>query len=340
MRKAIVLGMAVIMAVGMLVVCNGGPVSAETIELKLAHFMPTMHVQHRMAFEPFANEVAKLTDGKVKIKIYPGATLANPKTMVDAITTGITDIGFVLPEYIPGRFQRSSVLELPFIFNNATHVAKTVYAIYDEYLAEDYKQFKVLWFLSAPLTQLHTVKKPVLTADDFKGMKIRSGSSTETAGLKLLGANPIGMPISELSISLQKGVVDGAFTPYAALKSHKLIDVVKHMTEVNYNGALMCVLMNKKKWDKLPDFAKKAIDQVANKNFGIRAAAAFDEEDAENVQAAEAKGIKIHKLSDADKAKIREKLENIWQQWVDKKAKRIPAQKLLDATLAAAKANR
>ena len=338
MRKGMIFVAVMVFVFGMLIAFTAAPALAEAIELKLAHFMPTMHVQHRMAFEPFANEVAKLTDGKVKIRIYPGATLANPKTMVDAITTGITDIGFVLPEYIPGRFQRSSVLELPFIFNNATHVAKTVYAIYDEYLAEDYKRFKVLWFLSAPLTQLHTVKKAVLTVDDFKGLKIRSGSATETEGLKLLGANPIGMPVSELSISLQKGVVDGAFTPYAALKSHKLIDVVKHITEINYNGALMCVLMNKKKWDKLPDFAKKAIDQVANKNFGIRAAAAFDEEDTENVQAAKAKGIKIHKFSDADKAKVRDKLKSIWDGWIKKKSKRIPAKKILDATLAAAKA--
>jgi len=328
--------MALMMTIGMLIVSKGGSVFAETIELKLAHFMPTMHVQHQMAFEPFAKQVAKLTDGKVNVKIYPGATLANPKTMVDAITTGITDIGFVLPEYIPGRFQRSSVMELPFIFSSATHVAETVYAIYDEYLSEDYKRFKVLWFLSAPLTQLHTVNKAVLTVDDLKGMKIRSASATETSGLRLLGANPIGMPISELAIALQKGVVDGAFTPYAALNSHKLIDIVKHITEINYNGALMCVLMNKDTWQGLPGFAKKAIDQVANKSFGIRAAGAFDEEDAENIKMGKAKGIEFHKFSDAEKANIREKLKNIWQEWVDEKGKRFPAQKLLDATLAAA----
>ena len=339
MKRGILLITVMAFGFGLVAGLSPSPAAAEEIELKLAHFMPTMHVQHRMAFEPFAKEVAELTDGKVNVKIYPGATLANPKTMVDAITTGITDIGFVLPEYIPGRFQRSSVLELPFIFNSATHVAKTVYAIYDEYLAGDYERFKVLWFLSAPLTQLHTVNKPVLTLDDLKGMKIRSASATETTGLKLLGANPIGMPISELAIALQKGVVDGAFTPYAALNSHKLIDIVKHITEINYNGALMCVLMNRNTWDKLPDFAKKAINQVANKSFGIRAAAAFDEEDLENIEAGKTKGIEIHKFSDAEKARIREKLKNIWQKWVDEKANRIPAQSLLDATLAAAKAN-
>ncbi|MBW1848169.1 MAG: hypothetical protein JRJ27_13755, partial [Deltaproteobacteria bacterium] len=96
--------------------------------------------------------------------------------------------------------------------------------------------------------------------------------------------------------------------------------------------------MNKKKWDKLPDFAKKAIDQVANREFGLKAAGAFDKEDAENIAMAKAKGIQIHKLSDADKAKVRDKLKSIWDGWIKKKSKRIPAKKILDATLVAAKA--
>ena len=340
MKKFFMMGMAFAWILAIAVGPQVSPASAAEVELKLAHFMPTMHVQHREAFEPFCSKVAELTGGKVEIKIYPGGTLGNPKTMVDAIRTGITDIGFVLPEYIPGRFPRSSVFEMPFIFHSAAHVTRVVYDIYDAYLAEDYKDFKVLWFLSAPLTQLHTVDEAVISVADFKGKKIRSGSATETAGLKRLGANPIGMPISGISIALQKGVVEGVFTPYAALKSHKLIDVVKHMTEINYSGALMCVLMNKSKWDKLPDYAKKAINQVADREFGIRAAEAFDKEDQENIEAAEAKGIQIHKLSDADKVEIRERISGIWEQWVEEKSKKgIPARELLDATLKAAKAS-
>lgn len=338
MKKSLWIGMAVVWVLGVAGGSWVSSVSAAEIELKLAHFMPTMHVQHREAFEPFCQRVAELTDGKVAIKIYPGATLGNPKTMVDAIQTGITDIGFVLPEYIPGRFPRSSVFEMPYIFNSAAHVTQVVYDIYKEYLAEDYKDFKVLWFLSAPLTQLHTVDEAVTSVEDFKGRKIRSGSATETEGLKRLGANPIGMPISEISIALQKGVVDGVFTPYAALKSHKLIDVVKHMTEINYNGALMCVLMKKSKWDKLPDYAKNAMDQVADREFGIKAAEAFDKEDQENIEAAKAKGIQIHMLSEADKAEIRDRISGIWGKWVEEKTKKgIPAREILDATLKAAK---
>jgi TRAP-type C4-dicarboxylate transport system substrate-binding protein len=331
---------AVSVILGVLVISSAVMAADDVIELKLAHFMPTMHIQHREAFEPFAEKVAELTDGKVQVKIFPGATLGNPKTMVDAIRTGITDIGFVLPSYVPGRFQKSSVFELPFIFDNATHVAKVFYDNYDKYFAEDYKGFKLLWALSSPLSQCHTAKKAVLTAEDFVGMKIRSGGAKETVGIKKLGANPIGMPISELSISLQKGVVDGAFTPYAALNSHKLIDIVQHITEINYSGSLMVVLMNKKKWESLPDFAKEAIDQVATEEFGLKAAGAFDQEDLENVESGKAKGIEFHKLSKEEKLKVLQNLKGIWADWVEENTSKFPARELLDAVLASAKANK
>jgi len=329
-----------LLVVAIAVFTIAGPAGAQPVELKLAHFMPTMHVQHVHAFEPFAAKVAELSKGEVTIKIYPGAQLGNPKTMVDAIRTGITDIGFVLPSYVPGRFKRSSVFELPFIFNSAVHVTKGVYDIYADHLAEDYKDFKVLWFLSAPLSQVQTVKKAILTVEDFKGLKIRSGNAMETKGIKLLGGNPVGMPVSELSISLQKGVVDGAFTPYAAMNSHKLIDVVKHVSEVNYSGALMVVMMNKKKWNSLPDTAKKVIDEVANEAFGLKAAAAFDQEDLDNIALGKEKGIQFHKLSEAEQAKIRNQIKGIWEEWVTKNAKQFPAQEILDAALDSAQTNK
>jgi TRAP-type C4-dicarboxylate transport system substrate-binding protein len=45
---------------------------AQAVELKLAHFMPPVHVQHLKNFTPFAENVAKLSNGQVTVKIYPG----------------------------------------------------------------------------------------------------------------------------------------------------------------------------------------------------------------------------------------------------------------------------
>jgi TRAP-type C4-dicarboxylate transport system substrate-binding protein len=271
----------------------------------------------------------------VRVRIFPGGALGNPKTMVDVVTAGIADIGFVLPSYVPGRFPRSSVFELPYIFEGAEQMARVLYEN-EALFAPDYERFKVLWFLASPLSQCHTTEKPIRKVDDFTGMKIRSAGAVETEGIRRLGGHPIGMPVSELGFALQRGAVEGALTPYAALNSHKLIDVVRHITEINYSGALMAVLMNRDKWNALPDYAKAAIDRAATPEFGMKAAAAFDREDAENQKAAAAAGIQIHRLPEAEAAKMRAALRGIWEDWATENQSRFSARKILDAVLASA----
>jgi TRAP-type C4-dicarboxylate transport system substrate-binding protein len=317
------------------------PLNASALELKLAHFMPTMHVQHQKAFVPFAEKVAELSGGEVTVKIYPGGALGNPKTMVDAIKNGITDIGFFLPEYVPGRFPRTSVFELPFHFDSAEHVTKVMYDLYDQDFAPDYEDFKVLWFLSSPLSQFQTTDRPIRTADDIKGMKIRSAGAQETELLKLLGANPVGMPISEFPIALEKGVIDGGITPFAALTSHKLIDLIEHITEVNTSGAIMVVAMSQRRWDSLPESAQKALDEAAGRDRGLSAARAFDQDDRVNIERAKEKGIQIYQLPESERELIRERVAPIYTNWVDKMdQKGLPAKKLLDDLRESAAANR
>ena len=54
---------------------GGSALAAESVELKLAHFMSPLHVQHQESFLPFAQNVEKLTQGRVRIKVYAGGAL-------------------------------------------------------------------------------------------------------------------------------------------------------------------------------------------------------------------------------------------------------------------------
>ncbi|MBW2171333.1 MAG: TRAP transporter substrate-binding protein [Deltaproteobacteria bacterium] len=263
MKRVILLGVTMAFAFGCLVGGGVKAVKAETIELKMAHFMPPMHIQHQKSFVPFAQNVEKLSNGKVKIKIYSGGALGGPKQLADAVKTGITDIAFIIPSYTTGRFPRTSVFDLPFLFDNAVHATNGIYDMYDRYLAEDYKDYKVLWLYSFGAGQLHSVTKPIHTIDDLKGMKIRSGTAYMSKALELLGANPVGMPVSKLSISLQKKVIDGVLTPYCAAVDFKLLDLLKYITQADMYVSPMAVVMNKEKFDSLPEFAQKAIDEAS-----------------------------------------------------------------------------
>ena len=186
-----------------------GESRAETIELKMAHFMSPLHIQHQHSFLPFAKKVEELTGGKVKIKVFPGGTLGEAAQLAESVRTGIADIAFVVPSYTTGRFPRTSLLDLPFLFDSAVHTTRVFYDLYDKYIAEDYKDYKVLWLYSCDTGQLFSVEKPIRTLMDLQGRKMRAPSAYMSQTLKLLGANPVSMPLSELHAALDKKVIDG-----------------------------------------------------------------------------------------------------------------------------------
>ena len=64
------------------------PVAAKTIKLKFSYWMPTKHTLHRV-FVKYAKEVEELTNGQVKITLYPGGALGGPREQWDMAVGGI-----------------------------------------------------------------------------------------------------------------------------------------------------------------------------------------------------------------------------------------------------------
>ena len=311
---------------------------AETIELKMAHFMSPLHIQHQQSFLPFAKKVEELTAGRVKIKVYAGGTLGDAAQLADSVRTGVADIAFVVPSYTTGRFPRTSVLDLPFLFDNAEHTTRVFYDLYDRYLADDYKDYKILWLYSCDAGQLFSVEKPIRTLADIKGMKMRAPSAYMSQTLKLLGANPVSMPLSELHAALDKKVIDGTLAPTSAIYDFKLAALIRHSARLNVYTAPMVVLMNKAKFNSLPDYAKKAIEGASGKAWGLRAARIYDKLDADTVKSMnKSEKIAIYTLPTAEKKKFVESVRVMEAEWVEKAAQKgLPAKVMLDAVHRAA----
>ena len=307
--------------------------TGETINLKFAHFMSPKHIQHRMSFAPFCEKVAEITEGKVKIKIYPAGQLAGARQLADAIKAGITDIGFVIPSYTTGRFPRTSALDLPFLFDTGVDAARGFYDLYEGYMAEDYVDYKVLWLYATGPGQLMSATDPIQNVAALSGLKLRTPTAYMTKALKLLDVNPVGMPIPKLAMSLQKKVIDGCITPLSAVTDFRLFDLVKHITLVNMYTTPMIVLMNKQKYDGLPDYAKKAIDLASGKPWGLHAADVYDQHDTNTVLEINKRGkITIYQLPPSEKEKMAQKLAVMQSDWIDEWSKKgIPADSIMSA---------
>jgi TRAP-type C4-dicarboxylate transport system substrate-binding protein len=186
------------------------------------------------------------------------------------------------------------------------------------------------------------VTKPIYKAEDLKGMKMRTPGAYMTKALKLCGANPVGMPISKLTMSLEKKVIDGMLTPYSAVIDFRLWDLVKYIADVNMYTMPMAVVMNKQKWNSLPDAAKKAIDEASGMQWGLHAAQVYDNHDQNMVnQNKESRKIEIYQVPMSEKRKLMELTKGMERDWINEASKRgLPAKELLEAVKQSAKLHR
>ena len=93
------------------------------------------HPLCREAFNPWAKQVAKVTDGRVKVTLFYSSALFKVKQAYDAVATRVGDMGLVLPTYARNRFLVSSVLDLPMVAQEKAKInSEVLWEMYQERL--------------------------------------------------------------------------------------------------------------------------------------------------------------------------------------------------------------
>jgi len=90
----------------------GAYAAEKVITLRFAHFVTSTTLEGK-TMQDWANEVEKRTNGRVKVTIYPGATLIPVQQTYDGITKEVADIGYGIFAYHRGRFPIMEVMDLP-----------------------------------------------------------------------------------------------------------------------------------------------------------------------------------------------------------------------------------
>jgi TRAP-type transport system periplasmic protein len=305
---------------------------AKTIELRLAHAWATNHLMH-IVIQNWADEVNKATEGRVKITIYPGGSLSTAVQLYDSAASGVVDMVWMLHGYTPGKFPMTSVIELPFMGNsalNSTRILADLMAKYPQF-AKEHEGVKVLYIWGIDNGQLMTTNKPVKVMEDVKGLKLRTGSASQSPMAEAIGAVPVLMNISDLYDSLQKGVIQGTLLGHSAIKTFNLKDIIKNMTMINLFTNTQAVVINNNSWSKIPKQDQDIIDKLSGQRMSeVSANAYLAEADAALKMAQDAK-MNIYTPPADELARWKQAMTPIYQQWVkDMNAKGLPGQAVFD----------
>jgi len=237
-----------------------GNADAGTTKLNYANFPPAPTFPC-VQMERWKTEVEKRTNGAVKINTFPGGTLLGAKGMMDGVIAGQADIGCICMAYQPGRFVVTNGVSLPLGIPNSKTGSLVLFDLFKKYKPAAFDKVKVLTMFTTAPTNIMS-KQPVRTLENIKGMDLRaSGGAAEI--LKSWGANQIGMPMSATPEALQKGVVQGLFSSLEVMKDLKFAEDCKYVTMTNTVVYPFAVVMNKAKWNALPENVKKIMDDLA-----------------------------------------------------------------------------
>jgi len=260
----------------------GGPGALAAKELKLAHFMPTVHTLHQEVFLPLAQDLSAATGGELTIKIYPSGALGKgPVQQYKRAVTGVADITFCIQSYSATIFPRSLIATQPGVTLSAEQGTRRLWDIYDAYLAEEYRAVKVLgiWVMSPTVLMMR--EKPVKAVSDLNGMKIRISSPVESDLIQAWGAVPVAMPITESYNALNTGVVDAVLIqPNALYKPWNLAEPAQYVTtNLPSPTSIVCLVMNMDSWSSLTPDQQAILDRLTGRDFSIKASIIWSRQD-------------------------------------------------------------
>lgn len=306
--------------------------TAAAQELRLSTFVAPVHVIYREILTPWAQEVAKATNGEVKVTLYPSMQLGGkPPELFRQAVDGAVDLTFTLPGYTSPAFPRVGIIELPGLKSDGLAATNMMWDLLDPYLLPEFEGTKVIALWGAEDAGLMSRGKAFRSMDELKGLRMRSPSAAQAKQLQYMGAVPIAAPITEVYPGLERGTMDGAMVPFTTILDFRLGEVAKGFTISGpiFGRSVFLIAMNKKKFDSLSPTARAAIDKLSGRELSLKATDVYIKRAEEAVASVRGKA-DVVTLSAAEQQRISKTLRPIIDEWIkESEAKGIPARDML-----------
>jgi tripartite ATP-independent transporter DctP family solute receptor len=234
---------------------------------KYANNLPDTHPMNVRARE-MAAAIKEQTGGRFDLQIFPSSQLGSDTDTLSQIRSGgvefFTLSGLILSTLVPP----ASINGMGFAFPSYDAVWKAMDGDLGAYVRAQIAKSGLIamdkiW--DNGFRQTTTSTKPIVTPDDFKGMKLRvPPSPLWTSMFKALDASPASINFNEVYSALQTKIVDGQENPLAIISTAKLYEVQKYCSLTNHMWDGFWFLANQRAWEALPDDVRGIVAKNIN----------------------------------------------------------------------------
>jgi len=315
--KSIIAGLA--LAASTLAFSAAAKAEVPEQSFKITQVFAQTHWHWTEGMKVFTEEVEKASGGKITFEPYHAAQLGKESTML--VTSGLSEMGLLVPSYETDKLPLTSVTELPGLHQTACEGTKKYWNVAKEggalYEAE-YKPLGVrpLYVILLPPYQLMTNTKPVGSIDDVKGLKIRANGAAMDKTIRALGAIPVKVTTNELYDALSRGTIDGSFWIIGTTKLVGLEKLLRNTVQGPQLGAGSTFFaVSEKVWQKLDPETQQIFMDAGEKTMA-HLCKYLDDTDARVSDEMVAEGLlTVNKLSPEDNQVWAERVHNVGAEW-------------------------
>lgn len=239
------------------------PALAQT-KLKWAHVYETPEPYHTEAVWA-AGEIAKRTNNKYQIEVFPASQLGNENQINEALGLGTVDMIYTGVAFAGSIHKSLAISNAPFILRDFDHwkayrdspLFREIASGYEK--KTGHKVVSLTYYGQRHVTANREIKKP----EDMKGMKLRvPPAPLFLMFTKSVGANATPIAFAEVYLALQQKTVDGQENPLPTIMAKKFYEVQSHIMLTGHITESLVVNVGGHVWSKLNDGEKKIFQDV------------------------------------------------------------------------------
>ena len=244
------------------------------------------------------------TNGRISIQMFPSMQLGGEKEMIEQAQVGALQIARISLGPMGPLVPELNAFNLPFVFRDPAHMTKVVTGpIGDEMLKKlsDHPTANLigLCWMNGGTRNVYNSKKPIRSAEDLKGLKIRMmGNPIFVDTMNAMGGNGVAMGFDQLVNALQTGVVDGAENNEPSYVSGQHFRYAKYYSMTEHLIIPEILVFSKRTWATLSKEDQDLIMKEA-KAAQTEQWALWTEMEKKSIEDMKANGVEIVKLDTA-----------------------------------------
>jgi TRAP-type C4-dicarboxylate transport system substrate-binding protein len=318
-RRVAAIGLALLLSAGLF---DQRAAGAE-FTLRLAAINAKTTLTFTDLLVPLKQALAEQSDGRIELQLGGLGEYGKPAQLLGLLEEGKIEIASTVPGYYGDRFPRTSVFDLPLLFDTAEQGSYATSQLYEEGLiAPEFKGFKVLALFPVTPYGIFT-NIPVANLRDLRGLRVRASNLTAGQAFGRLAMISLGLTPDKMGSSLTEGLIDAVSYSYDAAASSPgdggkmLIEQTKYLVDAGFTGGMSMILMRQETFDALPDDLRPFLDRLTGPALALRGARLRDEWETAARLRLKAQGDHVLiSLTADERAEMRRRVQPVLDEWV------------------------